>query len=147
MLLSRTKNISFTVFYPRLQKCPKSGEDLKAAIMRVVEVVGGKPNYGGLVQSTKDILQQPKTGQGSNTSVADFFNLAWQQIATSTSNYARAHNVECRLPAVQPNAGLLRAPFDHVASLLASVTGLQEALAASMADATHGNLQKLQSRY
>ena len=116
--------------------------------MRVVEVVGGKPNYGGLVQSTKDVLHfGPKTGQGSNTSVADFFNLAWQQIATSTSNYARAHNVECSLPAVQPNAGLLRAPFNHVASLLASVTGLQEALAASIADATHGNLQKLQSRY
>ena len=146
MLLSRTKNISITIFEPRLQKCPKSGEDLKAAIMRVVEVVGGKPNYGGLVQSTKDVLQQPKTGQGSNTSVADFFNLAWQQIATSTSNYARAHNVECSLP-VQSNAGLLRAPFDQVASLLASVTGLQEALAASMAGATHGNLQKLQSRY
>merc|ERR1712181_205829 len=94
-------------------------------------------------------LQQLKSGPGSNatTTVSDFFNLAWQQIATSASNYARAHQVECSLPAVQSDmVGALRPPFDQVASLLASVSGLQEALAASVADPNQTNLQKLQFR-
>ena len=80
--------------------------------MRVVEVVGEKPNYGGLVKSTKGVLERLKSEHGSNstTTVADFFNLAWQQIATSASNYARAHQVDCRLPAVQSDVGTLPPP-------------------------------------
>ena len=63
--------------------------------MRIVEVVGKKPNYSGLVESTKGVLEQLRSEPGSNvtTTVADFFNLAWQQIATSASNYARAYQV------------------------------------------------------
>ena len=133
---------------PRLQKCSNSGKDLNAAIMRVMEAVGQKPNYTGLVQSTKGALEQLKSGPGSNaTTVADFFNLAWQQIATSASNYARACKVDCSLPAVQSDVGILRPPFDQAASLLASVSGLQQALAASVADPNQSNLQNLQFRY
>ena len=117
--------------------------------MQVVEAVSKKPNYSGLVQSTKEVLDQLRSGEpGSNaTTVADFFNLAWQQMATSASKYARAHQVECSLPAVQSDVGILRPPFDQVVSLLASVSGLQQALAASVADPNRSNLQNLQLRY
>jgi len=133
----------------RLQKCSKTGKDLNSAIMQIVEVVGKKSNYSGLVKSTKGVLEQLKSepGPNSTTTVADFFNLAWQQIATSTSNYARAYQVECSLQAVQSNVGgTLQPPFDQVASLLASVSGLQEALAASVSDPNRSNLQNLQFR-
>ena len=94
------------------------------------------------------VLEQLKSGPGSNsTTVTDWFNLAWQQIATSVTNYARAYQVECSLPAVQSDVGIVRPPFDQVSSLLASVSGLQDALAASMTDPSHSNLQKLQLRY
>ena len=117
--------------------------------MQVVEAVCKKPNYSEVVQSTKGVLDQLRSGgPGSNaTTVADWFNLAWQQIATSASNYARAFQVECSLPAVQSNVGTLRPPFDQVDSLLAAVSGLQQALAASMTDPNHSNLQNLQFRY
>ena len=117
--------------------------------MQVVEAVSKKPNYSEVVQSTKEVLDQLRSGEpGSNaTTVADWFNVAWQQIATSASNYARAHQVECSLPAVQSDVGILRPPFDQVDSLLASVSGLQQALAASMTDPNHSNLQNMQFRY
>ena len=80
--------------------------------MQIVEVVGKKSNYSGLVKSTKGVLEQLKSepGPNSTTTVADFFNLAWQQIATSASNYARAYQVEYSLPAVQSDVGTLPAP-------------------------------------
>ena len=57
------------------------------------------------------------------------------------------HKVECSLPAVQSDVGgTLRPPFDQVGSLLDSVSGLQEALAASVSDPNQTNLQKLQFR-
>ena len=116
--------------------------------MQVVEVVSKKSKYSEVVQSTKAVLEQLKSGPGSNsTTVTDWFNLAWQQIATSVTNYARAYHVECSLPAVQSDVGILRPPFDQAASLLASVSGLQQALAASVADPNQSNLQNLQFRY
>ena len=116
--------------------------------MQVVEVVGKKPNYSEVVKSTKGVLDQLRSGgPGSNaTTVADWFNLAWQQIATSASNFARAFQVECSLPAVQSDVGILRPPFDQVASLFDSVSGLQQALAASMTEPNQSNLQNLQFR-
>ena len=133
----------------RLQKCSKSGKDLNSAAMQVVEAVSKKPNYSEVVQSTKEVLDQLRSGEPGSiaTTVADWFNVAWQQIATSASNYARAHQVECSLPAVQSDVGILRPPFDQVDSLLGSVSGLQQALAASMTDPNRSNLQKLQLRY
>ena len=63
--------------------------------MQIVEVVGKNSNYSSLVKSTKGVLEQLKSEPGPNSTatVADFFNLAWQQIATSASNYARAYQV------------------------------------------------------
>ena len=117
--------------------------------MQVVEAVGKKSNYSTVVQSIKEALEQLKSGPGSNATatVADFFNLAWQQIATSASNFARAYKVECSLPAVQSDVGIRRPPFDQVDALLASVSSLQQALAASVADPNQSNLQNLQFRY
>ena len=129
----------------RLQKCFKTkDQDFLATALRVAEALGAKSAHQDVVQSTKGVLKQRETGDKPGAPVADLFNLAWQQIATSASNYARACQVVCSLPAVQSDVVILRPPFDQVASLLASVSGLQEALAASMADPSHSNLQKLQ---
>jgi len=131
----------------RLQKCFKTNDqDLLATALRVAEVLGAKPTHQDVVQSTKGVLNQRETGDKPGAPVADLFNLAWQQIATCASNYARAFNVQCSLPEVQSDVGSLRPPFDQVASLLSSVTGLQEALVSSASDQSEGNLQRLQVR-
>ena len=134
---------------PRLQKCFKTNDqDLLVSALRVAEVLGVKSTHQDVVQSTKGVLNQRETGDnpGPGAPVADLFNLAWQQIATCASNYARAFNVQCSLPEVQSEVGSLRPPFDQVASLLSSVTGLQEALASSASDQSESNLQRLQVR-
>jgi len=140
----------------RLQKCFKTNDqDLLVSALRVAEVLGAKSAHQDVVQSTKEVLNQRETGDnpgpgaplaGLGAPVADLFNLAWQQIATCASNYARAFNVQCSLPQVQSEVGSLRPPFDQVASLLSSVTGLQEALASSASDQSESNLKRLQVR-
>ena len=137
------------ISHPRLQKCFKTkDQDLLVSALRVAEVLGAKSTHQDVVQSTKGVLNQRETGDnpGPGEPVADLFNLAWQQIATCASNYARAFNVQCSLPEVQSDVGSLRPPFDQVASLLSSVTRLQEALASSASDQSESNLQRLQVR-
>ena len=135
------------ISHPRLQKCFKTkDQDLFVSALRVAEALGAKSTHQDVVQATNTVLNQRETGDKPGAPVADLFNLAWQQIATCASNYARALNVQCSLPEVQSDVGSLRPPFDQVASLLSSVTGLQEALASSASDQSEGNLQRLQVR-
>ena len=135
------------ISHPRLQKCFKTKDQhLLVSALRVVETLGAKSTHQDVVQSTKGVLNQRETGEKPGAPVADLFNLAWQQIATCASNYARAFNVQCSLPEAQSDVRSLRPPFDQVASLLSSVTGLQEALASSASDQSESNLQRLQVR-